>query len=41
MICENTGAATVPPKIGVGRSSDHDHREVGFFAGAKPTKDAM
>ena len=25
MICENTGAATVPPKIGVGPVEDDDH----------------
>ena len=41
MICENTGAATVPPKIGVGRSRTTIIDNVGFTAGAYPTKDAM
>ena len=41
MICENTGAATVPPKIGVGRSSTTIMERVGLAAGANPTKDAM
>ena len=42
MIWENTGAATVPPKIGVGPVEDHDHGERrGWPAGANPTNDAM
>ena len=41
MIWEKTGAATVPPKIGVGRSSTTIIEKVGLAAGAKPTKDAM
>ena len=41
MIWENTGAATVPPKIGVGRSRTTIMEKVGLTAGAKPTKEAM
>ncbi len=41
MICEKTGAATVPPKIGVGRSRTTMMDKVGFTVGAKPTNDAM
>ena len=41
MIWENTGAATVPPKIGVGRSSTTIIENVGLTAGANPTNEAM
>ena len=41
MICENTGAATVPPKIGVGRLRTTIMERVGLTAGANPTNDAM
>ena len=41
MIWEKTGAATRPPKIGVGRSSTTMAESTGCLAGAKPTKVAM
>jgi len=41
MIWEKTGAATVPPNIGVGRSRTTISESVGLLAGANPTKDGQ
>ena len=41
MIWENTGAATVPPKMGVGWSRTTTADSTGCSAGANPTNVAM